>query len=343
MRPRITTLTTVLAVLLLIAPVAAHAQRPAKVPVIGFLAPAGEPFAPSPRSMMGTGMAMGSPAYRDAFLQGLRELGYVEGQTVAIEYRWAEGMEQLPALAAELARLPVDVIVTVSTPAVQAAKLATTTIPIVIAIAADPVATGLVAALARPGGNITGLSTQSEDLSRKRLQLLREVVPRVTRIAVLWNPGSPIGPGHLRETEAAARALRVQLQVLEARGPEDLDGAFAAMARHGAHALVVTPDPMLHRERRSLVGLAARRQLPAIYFATDFVEVGGLMNYSADFADLARRAAMYVHKILKGAKPADLPVEQPTRFELVINLKTAKALGLTIPPALLLQADRVIE
>ena len=328
-----------LALGILAAPLLADAQRPAKVPLIGFLAPAGEPFAPSPRSMMG----MGSPTYRDAFLQGLRELGYVEGQTVAIEYRWAEGMEQLPALAAELARLPVDVVVTVSSPAAHAAKLATTTIPIVNAITGDPVATGLVASLAGPGGNVTGLSTQSEDLTRKRLQLLTEVVPRVTRIAVLLNPASASAPGHLRETEAAARALKVQLQALEARGPEDLDGTFAAMARHGAQALVVTPDPMLHRERRSLVDLAARRRLPAIYFARDFVEVGGLMAYSADFADLARRAATYVHKILKGAKPADLPVEQPTKFELVINLKTAKALGLTIPQLILMRADQVIQ
>ncbi|MBI2153033.1 MAG: ABC transporter substrate-binding protein [Candidatus Rokubacteria bacterium] len=336
---RLRTVGLILTLGILAAPLLADAQRPAKVPLIGFLAPAGGPFAPSPRSMMG----MGSPTYRDAFLQGLRELGYVEGQTIAIEYRWAEGMDRLPALAAELARLPVDVIVTVSTPAALAAKRATTTIPIVNAITGDPVATGLVASLARPGGNITGLTTQGEDLSGKWLQLLTEVVPRVTRIAVLWSPVSPTGPGYLRETEAAARALRVQLQALEVRGPEDLDGAFAAMARHGAQALVVTPDPMLHRERRSLVDLTARRRLPAIYFARDFVEVGGLMAYSAEFADLARRAATYVHKILKGAKPADLPVEQPTKFELVINMKTAKTLGLTIPSSILIRADQVIE
>ena len=264
-----------------------------------------------------------------------------------IEYRSAEGkLERLPALAAELVALKVDVIVAASTLAALAAKQATRTLPIVFAAAGDPVTSGLVTSLARPGGNVTGLSFFSPELVGKCLEQLKQAVPEVSRVAVLWQPG---GPGErtekdmLKAAEVAARALGVRLQFVEARGPEDFDRAFSDMTRARAGALTVLPSTMFFNERRRLVDLAAKNRLPAVYPWREYVEAGGLMSYGPNVPDLFRRAATYVDKILKGAKPGDLPVEQPTKFELVINLKTAKALGLTIPQSLLQRADQVIE
>ena len=264
-----------------------------------------------------------------------------------IEYRDAEGkLERLPALAAELVALKVDVIVAAGTPAALAAKQATRTLPIVFAAAADPVASGLVTSLARPGGNVTGLSILAPELVGKCLEQLKQAVPGVSRVAVLWQPG---GLGErtekdmLKGAEVAARALGVRLQFVEARGPADFDRAFSDMTRARAGALTVLASAMFFSERRRLVDLAAKNRLPAVYPLREFVDAGGLMSYGPNLADLFRRAATYVDKILKGAKPGDLPVEQPTKFELVINLKTAKALGLTIPPSLLQRADQVIE
>ena len=315
---------------LLAAPLAAEAQQAAKVARIGIL---GGSAAPTP--------------LREAFLQGLRDLGYVEGRTVVIEYRFdEEKLERLPALAAELVALKVDVIVTGSTPAALAAKQATRTLPIVFVAVGDPVGSGLVTSLARPGGNVTGLSNLAPELVGKCLELLKQAVPGVSRVAVLWQPGA-VGErtekDMLKEAEVAARALGVRLQFVEARGPEDFDRAFSDMTRARAGALTVLGSAMFFSERRRLVDLAAKNRLPAVYPWREFVDAGGLMAYGPDLADLFRRAATYVDKILKGAKPADLPVEQPTKFELVINLKTAKALGLTIPPSLLGRADQVIE
>jgi putative ABC transport system substrate-binding protein len=283
----------------------------------------------------------------EAFLQGLRDLGYVEGRNVVIEYRSAEGkLERYPALVAELVALKVDVIFVPGTPAALAAKQATRTLPIVFAAAADPVADGLVTSLAQPGGNVTGLSSFSPELVGKRLELLKQAVPGVSRVAVLWQPG---GQGErtdkdlLKRADVAARALGVQLQVVEVRGPADFDRAFSDITRARAGALTVLGTPMFFTERRRLVDLAAKNRLPAVYGTRDYVDVGGLMAYGPNTADLVRRAATYVDKILKGAKPADLPVEQPTKFELLINLKAAKALGLTIPQSLLQRADEVIQ
>jgi len=271
-------------------------------------------------------------------------LGYVEGQNIALEERWADGRyERLPDLAADLVRLNVDVLVTVATPATQAAQQATKTIPIVMTLVSDPVQSGLVVNLARPGGNATGLSFMHPELSRKRLELLKEILPKIARVAVLSNPSNPNTPPLMRETEAAARAMRVQLQVVEVRDSTQLDGAFAAMIRDRAGALVVTPDSVFLDQRRRIVDLAAKSRLPAMYPWREPVDAGGLMAYGASGPDILRRAAVYVDKIVKGAKPGDLPVEQPAKFELVINLKTAKALGLKIPPAVLARADQVIE
>ncbi|HEV2055927.1 MAG TPA: ABC transporter substrate-binding protein [Methylomirabilota bacterium] len=315
----------------LAAPLAAEAQQPAKISRIGFLSPSSPSDPPMQHSL-------------EVFRHGLGELGYVEGQNIAIESRWAEGKyDRLPGLAAELVRLKVDVIVTAAVPAIRAAKEATSTIPIVMAVVVDPVATGLVASLARPGGNITGLSNMAPELVGKQLQMLKEVVPKASRVAVLWNPANPGNAPQLREAEAAARTLGVRLQPVEARDPNDFDGAFAAMIRQQAGALIVLLDVMFTDHRTRIADLAAKSRLPAVYGLSEHAEAGGLMAYSASRAALFRRAATYVDKILKGAKPADLPVERPTKFELVINLKTAKALGLTIPPSLLVRADRVIE
>ena len=318
-----------LALVLLAAPLAADAQPPAKVPRIGFL---------------GSGSPSTHGPFVVAFRQGLRDLGYVEGQNVVIELRWAEGrLERLPDLAAELVGLKVDLILTHATPGVLAAKQATTTIPIVMAAAGDPVGSGFVASLARPGGNITGLSLLTTELAGKRLQLLREVAPRASRVAVLWNAANPVGPLVVRETEAAARTLGVQLQSLEVRGPDDFESAFAAATRGRAGALITVEDPLTLTHRARIVDFAAKSRLPAMYPNREYVDAGGLMSYGTNFADLFRHAATYVDKILKGAKPADLPVEQPTRFELVINLKTAKALGLAFPQSILLRAPEVIQ
>ncbi len=283
----------------------------------------------------------------EAFIQGLRELGYVEGRNLVIEYRPAEGRpERLSALAAELVALEVDVIVAPSTPATLAAKQATSTLPIVFIGAGEPVTSGLVTSLARPGGNVTGLSILSTDLIGKWLELLQQAIPGVRRVAVLWQPGAMderTEQDMFKGAELAARALGMQLQFVEARRPADFARAFSDMTRANAGALTVRPAPMFITERRHLVDLAAKNRLPAVYAWREFVEAGGLMAYGPNGADLYQHAATYVDKILKGTKPGDLPVEQPTRFELVINLKTAKALGLTMPPSLLQRADQVIE
>jgi putative ABC transport system substrate-binding protein len=315
---------------LLVAPLAAEAQQAAKVPRIGWLG----------------GSAAANPL-QEAFRQGLRDLGYVEGRNVVIEYRDSEGKpERLPALAAELVALKVDVIVTGSTPATVAAKQATKTIPIVFTGTADPVGSGLVTSLAQPGGNVTGLSNLSQELVGKRLEQLTQAVPGVSRVAVLWHPGT-LGDRTekemLKAADAAARALGVGLQFVEARGPADFDRAFSDMTRARAGALTVLPSSMFSRERRRLVDLAAKHRLPAVFPFREFADAGGLMSYGPNLADLLRRAATYVDKILKAAKPGDLPVEQPQKFELVINLKTATALGLTIPPSVLGRADEVIH
>jgi putative ABC transport system substrate-binding protein len=310
----------------------AEAQQAAKVPRIGYL-----------MDNLGT-----APHLREAFRQGLRELGYVEGRNVVIEYRYAEGKyERFPALAAELVALKVDVMVAASgTLSALAAKQATRTLPIVFAVVADPVESGLVASLARPGGNVTGSSFLAPELVGKCLELLMQAVPGISRVAVLWQPGG-LGKGTekdmLKAAEVAARALGVRLQFVEVRGPADFDRAFSEMTRARAGALTVLTSTMFIAERRRLVDLAAKNRLPTVYQWREAVDAGGLMSYGPNMADLFRRATTYVDKILKGAKPADLPVEQPTKFERVINLKTAKALGLTIPQSLLQRADEVIE
>jgi putative tryptophan/tyrosine transport system substrate-binding protein len=316
---------------LLAAPLVAEAQQAAKVARIGYM----------------THNRAASPHTHEAFRQGLRDLGYVEGRNVVIEDRDAEGkFERLPALAAELVALKVDVIVAPNTAAALAAKQATKAIPIVFAVVADPVTSGLVTSLARSGGNATGSSILAPELVGKGLELLTQAVPGVSRVAVLWQPGAAgeaTEKDMLKRAEVAASALGVRLQFVEARGPADFDRAFSDMTRARAGALTVLPSAMFGSQRRRLVDLAAKNRLPAVYPYREFVEAGGLMAYGANIADDYRRGATYVDKILKGAKPADLPVEQPTKFELVINIKTAKALGLTLPPSLLGRADQVIE
>jgi putative tryptophan/tyrosine transport system substrate-binding protein len=280
----------------------------------------------------------------DFFRQTLHDLGHVEGQSIAIEYRWAEGKsERLLDLAMELVRLKVAVIVAQGgVPPAQAAQRATEAIPIVLSGPADPVAAGLVASLARPGGNITGPTLLSDQLMGKGLELFRELVPKVTRVAVLWNPTNPGNTHQLRGAEAAAAASGVRLLPVEARAPAEIDGAFVAMARERVGALLVVLDVLFYDRRERITALAAKNRLPAVYPHNVFAEAGGLMSYAGSRSDLYRQMAGYVNKILKGAKPADLPVEQPTKFELIVNLKTAKALGLTIPPPLLQRADQVI-
>ena len=322
-------LAVVLTLGVLVAPLAAETQPPAKAPRIGFLGGA----SPSAASH-----------FLDAFRRGLRERGYVEGQNIVIEYRWAEGrQERLPGLAAELVGLKVDVIVAAITTAALAAKNVTTTIPIVMMVVNEPVRVGLVASLARPGGNITGLAAISDELWPKQLELLKEAVPMVSRVAVLWNPANFSHGPALKGIVVAARSLGMQPQLHEARGPDEFDSAFAAMTRARAGALLVVADTLFFLHRTRIADLAAKARLPAMYGSREHVEVGGLLAYAADYADLYRRGATYVDKILKGARPAGLPVEQPTKFELVINLKTAKALGLTIPRSVVLRANRVIE
>ena len=315
---------------LLAVPLAAEAQQAGKVPRIGVL---GE-SSPSDR-----------PPLLDAFRQRLRELGWVEGQNIVIDYRYAEGrVDRLPDLAAELVRLKVDLIVSGGTQVVTAAKNATETIPIVMIAVRDPVGTGLIASLARPGGNVTGVSGYAGlEIVAKQLELLKETVPKIRRVAILSNPANAYHQLAIREVNVAARSLGVQLQLLEARGPNEFDGAFAAMAKERVGALLVLSDAMLNSHRTRLADLAARSRLPAAYGVRESVEAGGLMSYGPSFLDLYRRSAAYVDKILKGAKPADLPVEQPTKFELVINLKAAKSIGLTIPQQVLSRADQLIE
>jgi putative ABC transport system substrate-binding protein len=312
-------------------PLAARGQQTAKVPQIGYLA----------------GNLATMSHLTAAFLRGLRDLGYEEGHNIDIQYRDAEGnYERLPALAADLVALKVDVIVVPNTPAALAAQRATVNIPIVLAWTVDPVSSGLVAGLARPGGNITGLSFLAPELVGKRLELLMEAVPSTRRVALLWHPGDygeRTEKDMLQAAEVAAQALGIGLEVVAARGVEDFDRAFSDIVRAGMNAVTVQSTNIFFIERNRLVRKMAESRLPAVYLTREFVDAGGLMSYSANVPDLFRRAASYVDKILKGARPSDLPVEQPIKFELVINLKTAKALGLTVPPSLLARADEVIE
>jgi putative tryptophan/tyrosine transport system substrate-binding protein len=283
-------------------------------------------------------------AYLEAFRQGLRELGYVEGQNFVIEYRSADGRpERFPDLATELVRLKVDLIVTRGTPATLAAKQATGSIPIVMASSGDPLGLGIVSSLARPGGNVTGLTTVTVELGGKRLELLKEAIPRIARIAQLANTTNPASATQWRQIEEAARSLGLEPQLLDVRKPEDLARAFDTAIKRRADAVIVANDTLTQSNLRRIVDLSAKHRLPSMYASREFVDAGGLMAYGTNFPDRYRRAATYVDKILKGAKPADLPVEQPTKFEFVINLKTAKALGLTIPQSLLLRADQVID
>ena len=309
--------------------VVAAAQRPARIPRIGILIAASTSF---------------YSARVEALRQRLRELGYVEGKNIVIDYRYAEGkLERLPDLAAELVQLKVDVIVTAPSPGALAAKKASATIPIVFIDAADPVGTGIVSSLARPGGNITGLNVMAADLDGKRLELLKESFPNVARVAFLWQSGGLRGNLTLTEMEAAAKALGLKLQSLPVRGLDDFDSAFARAKRDGAQALITTPNPLINTQQRQVLDFAAKNRLPAMYQTSEWVEAGGLMSYAPNFTDLWRRAADYVDKILKGAKPADLPVEQPKKFEFLVNLKTAKQIGVTIPANVLARADRVIK
>jgi putative tryptophan/tyrosine transport system substrate-binding protein len=309
-------------------PLAARAQQPAKLPTIGFLGP-NTPALDSRRV--------------GAFVQRLRELGWIDGRNVAIENRWAEGRtERLAEFAAEFVRLKVDVIVTSATPPVIAAQQATSVIPIVFAAVGDPVGTGLVTSLARPGGNVTGLSLQATDLAGKRLELLHEVVPGLRRLAIMANAGAPPAVLEMAEVQTTARALGLEVVALEIRRPEDIAPAFEAF-KDRADALYVCNDPLVTTNRIRINTLALGMTLPTMYNVREFVEAGGLMSYGPNFLDLYRRAAEFVDKILRGAKPADLPVEQPTKYDLVVNLKTAKALGLAIPETFLARAEEVIE
>ena len=326
--------TAILAVALtfsvLSAPLAAKAQR-SKVSRIGWLS-FGSPTSPNYKARF------------EAFRQGLRDLGYIEGQNILVESRFAQVKpERLHDLASELVQLNVNVIVAEDPPATAAATQATKTIPIVMRISNDPAVSGLVASLAHPGGNITGVYSLTDELSAKRLELLREAFPEIASVAVLWNSANPGSKRWLHETEVSARTLGVKLQPLEVRSPDEFEGAFHAAVREHAGALITLRNPTIVSNLIRIVRVAAQHRLPAMYDDREFVDAGGLMAYGTNFVDLYRRAAIYVDKILKGAKPADLPVEQPTKFELVINLKTAKALGLTISQSLLLRADQVIQ
>jgi putative tryptophan/tyrosine transport system substrate-binding protein len=315
---------------LVVAPLAAEAQPAGKVPRVGYLS-SGSSSDPARQRRF------------EAFRQGLLDLGYVEGRNVALEPRWAGAYDEYPVLAAELIRLKADVIVALGGSATQAVQQATRTIPIVMSVVIDPVGSGLVASLARPGGNVTGTSMMAPDLVGKQLDVLKDVVAKVARVAVLWNPANPGSAPQLRQAEAAAGALGVGLQPFEARTPQQIDNAFAAMTKEKTGALLILVDAIFTNQVKRIARLAAEKHLPSIYGQREYAEAGGLMVYSSDPLDLERRAAIFVDKILKGAKPADLPVEQPTKFELVINLKTAKALGLTIPPSLLQRADELIQ
>jgi putative ABC transport system substrate-binding protein len=311
------------------APLAARAQQAGNVPRIGLLSAA--PFS-------------SITARTEAFRKGLRDLGYVEGQNILLEWRAADDKwDRLPDLVAELVGLKVAVIVAAEGPAALAARRVTQTVPIVMGQSGDPVAMRVVASLARPGGNVTGLTTLSTELPGKQVELLKEAVPKLSRLAVLSNPANPLSAAALKYAEPTARALKLLLQAVDARDPNELDAAFSAMTKARAGGIVVLPDPMFLTQRIRIAELAAKSRLPAIYGIPEHAGAGGLMAYAASRTDLFRRAATYVDKILKGAKPADLPVEQPTKFEFVINLKTAKALGLTIPQSLMLRADELIQ
>ena len=313
----------------LAAPLASFAQQqPAKTARIGFL---------------GSESASRYASNVNALRAGLRDLGYVEGKNIVMEFRWADGKnDRLPDLALELVRLKVDVLVTHGTPGTLAAKRATTTIPIVMATSGDAVAVGLVATLPRPGGNITGLTLLVPELSAKRLELLKEGLPRITRLAVLFNPSNPAFATDIKKTEILAKSMKVELQQFGVRAPNEFDGAYAAMAKARVDAVMIHQDGMLNANPGATADLARKHRLPSIGFK-EFAEAGGLIGYGVDFLEMYRRAAVFVDKLLKGAKPADLPIEQPTKFELLINMKTAKALGLEIPRSLLLRADRIIE
>ena len=335
MKPRAAALSVTLALALLAAPVPSHAQQPAKIYRIGGF---GSVSPTSPHF---------DRDWRRAFGGGLRECGYIEGQHFVMEYRWTDvPFKQTPSLAAELVSLKVDLILAVGALRVRAAKEATSTIPIVMVYVLDPVEGGLVASLARPGGNVTGLTlTAGPEIAGKYLELLKEAVPKLSRVAVLWAPAefTAAHADHLRGMEAAARGLGLTLQFYDIRDPKEYEGAFAAMPKARAEALLVSTSPLNYTHARRIADLAAKSRLPAVYAFRESVEAGGLMAYATNTPAMFRRAAAYVDKIFKGAKPGDLPVEQPTKFNLIINLKTAKALGLTIPQTLLVQADEVIQ
>ena len=319
----------VLATIILASVHLAGAQQAKKVPRIGYL---------------GANFPTTNPARIEAFRQGLRELGYVEGKNIVIEYRFAEEKpDRLRELAAELVRLKVEVIVTGGPPATRAAKEATVTLPIVMGFDTDPVGNGFVASLARPGGNITGLSSLAPEISGKQLELLKEIFPRLSRVAVLGTSTQPGTAQALRETELAARVFGVQLQYLDVRNPKDIETAFREASKGPANAVIVLSSAIFISQRTQIADLAVKNRLPAVYGQAEYMDTGGLMFYGASITDMYRRAAVYVDKILKGRKPADLPVEQPTKFELIINLKTAKQIGLTIPPNVLARADKVIK
>ncbi len=332
MRLRTTSFVVTLALGGLAAPLAGKAQQPPRVARIGWMSLA-TPTAPAP--------------FLEAFRQGMRDLGYVEGQNFVLEPRYTGGKnELLPEQVADLERVGVDVIIAGPFAALRAAKQTTSRIPIIMTTGADPVVAGIVQSLTHPGGNVTGITEMAPQLTPKRLDLLKEILPTLSRVAILWQPGTlseETFKQMLKETQATARSLGVQLQVVEATAVADFDTAFSAMVRERAEALIVLVNPMFIVQRRHIIERAANHRLPAIYEWKEFVRSGGLISYGADVSDIYRRAAGFVDKILKGAKPADLPVEQPTKFELVINMKTAKALGLTIPQSVLIRADEVIE
>jgi ABC-type uncharacterized transport system substrate-binding protein len=306
----------------------AEAQQPAKIPRIGYLVTSGDPTNPGPSV--------------EAFRQGLQDLGYVEGKNILVEYRYSEGKsDRIPSFVSEFVQLKVDVLVVTNPPSIRAAKQATKTIPVVMVSTADPVATGIIDSLARPGGNITGLTRLTRELSGKRLELIKEVIPGITRVGILWTGGPS---ANFKEYDPTARALKIQLQSLEVRGQKpDLEAAFRDATKARVSALITVTTATLRAYQKQIANFAMKNRLPSMFERSDWVDAGGLMSYSANDAENLKRAAVYVDKILKGAKPADLPVEQPTKFELVINLKTAKQIGLTIPPNVLARADRVIR
>ena len=317
----------VLALNLAVAAAPTRAQQPNKIPVVGM-------FVVNPHDPLVA-----------ALRQGLHELGYVEGRTIRFEFRTTQGLhvDRLPGLAQELIQLKVDLIVVTSTPEALAVKHATSTLPILVTLVADPVGSGLVANLAHPGANVTGNSIMTTELSAKRLQLLKQTIPRLTRVAVLWNPDNPTHPKMIEEIKAAAPSLSLEVSFVPVRTPEEFAAAFSAISRAHAQALYLLENALFYQQKMTLAKLASKARLPTIYGWRGFADAGGLMSYGANYEDLMRRSAVYIDKILKGAKPGDLPVEQPTKFELVVNLKTAKALGITIPQSILIRADEVIR